>query len=326
MPTILIGLDLDDFTPEQAAYLNELADGYNLVITEDESEMRRVVNNGVVCDIEIAAARIPRDILIEATGLRWFQQWSAGADWVQDNPDLEGRDVIITSGSGIHGIPISEHIFMFLLAFARGLPAAQRAQMESRWHRPDAVNGLFELAGKTMLCVGVGAIGSRTAEVARAMQMHTIGVRRNSAIADPAIERMVGADEMLSILPEADFVINTLPGTNETRKMFGENEFRAMNESAYYVNIGRGRTVDTDALVHALQSGEIAGAGLDVTDPEPLPADSPLWQMENVIITGHYAGTTPEYNRRAIDLFLDNLSRYVSGEALRNVVDWELGY
>jgi phosphoglycerate dehydrogenase-like enzyme len=323
MPTILIGLEPDDFSPEQTAQLSELADGYNLVITEDESSMHRVVCDD---DIEIAAARIPRDILIEATGLHWFQQWSAGADWVQDNPDLEGRDVIITSGSGIHGIPISEHIFMFLLAFARGLPTAQRAQKESRWHRPDADTGLFELAGKTILIVGVGAIGSRTAEVARAMQMHTIGVRRNSAIADPAIERMMGPDDMLGVLSQADFIVNTLPGTNETRKMFGENEFRAMKNTAYYVNIGRGRTVDQPALVHALQSGAIAGAGLDVTDPEPLSTDSPLWQMENVIITGHYAGTTPEYDRRAIDLFLDNLERYVAGEPLRNVVDRELGY
>jgi phosphoglycerate dehydrogenase-like enzyme len=137
---------------------------------------------------------------------------------------------------------------------------------------------------------------------------------------------MVGPEQLLDLLPEADFVVLTVPLTHETGGMIGERELRAMKPTAYIVNIGRGGTIQESALVRALQEGWIAGAGLDVFEVEPLPADSPLWSMENVIITPHYAGATPAYNERALEILLDNLRRYRAGEPLRNVVDKMAGY
>jgi phosphoglycerate dehydrogenase-like enzyme len=172
----------------------------------------------------------------------------------------------------------------------------------------------------------VGAIGEETAKIAAALNMRVIGVRRDPSVGAEGVERMVGNDQLLEVLPEADFVVLTVPLTQETAGMIGERELRAMKQSAYIINIGRGKTIDQDALIRALQEGQIAGAGLDVTDPEPLPEDSPLWDLENVIITAHYSGLTPHYNERAMEIFMDNLRRYQAGEELRNVVNKNLGY
>ena len=181
-------------------------------------------------------------------------------------------------------------------------------------------------AGKTMLLVGVGAIGRRTAHLAAAFGMRVWGIRRNPGRAVEGVERMGDMSRLHDWLPEADFVVLTAPLTPETRHMFDEAALRRMKPTAYLVNIGRGGTVDEAALVRGLQEGWLTGAGLDVFEQEPLPADSPLWKMPNVIITAHYSGATPEYHHRAMAIFLDNLRRYVQGEELRNVVDKRLGY
>jgi phosphoglycerate dehydrogenase-like enzyme len=137
---------------------------------------------------------------------------------------------------------------------------------------------------------------------------------------------MFGPEQLLSLLPQADFVVLTVPLTDETRGVIGERELNAMKPTAYLVNIGRGGTIDEEAVIRALQQGDIAGAGLDVFEAEPLPEASPLWDIDNVIITSHYAGLTPHYNERALAIFLDDLRRYRAGEPLQNVVDKELGY
>ena len=199
------------------------------------------------------------------------------------------------------------------------------------WRRPTgedffAGQPFFELAGKTMLLIGVGAIGERTAKVAAAMGVHVLGVRRDSARTTPYVDEMYGPDQLLSILPRADFVVLTVPLTRETRGMIGAQELQAIKPSAYVVNIGRGGTIQEGALIRALQEGWIAGAGLDVFETEPLPSDSPLWDMENVIVTAHYAGLTPHYEERAMAIFVDNLERYCAGKPMRNVVDKRVGY
>ena len=156
--------------------------------------------------------------------------------------------------------------------------------------------------------------------------MRVIAVRRRAHVPLAGAERTVGIDRLPDVLPVADFVVNTLPLTAETEGLIGEAELRAMKPTAYIVNIGRGATMDEDALVLALREGWIAGAGLDVFTTEPLPPESPLWKMENVIVSPHYAGQTERYDERAVAIFLDNLSRYLRGEALVNVVDKRLGY
>jgi phosphoglycerate dehydrogenase-like enzyme len=320
MATILINIEPGRLSEPQLARIRAAAPEMQVRLTQDPEEIEALLP-----DIEIVVGGLPHHLLPKAENLRWLQQWGAGADWLLRVPEAAEHDFVLTSASGVHAIPISEQIIAYLLAFARGLHRAVCAQVKHQWHR-ETKGSLFELAGKTMVLVGVGAIGERTAEIAVALGMHVLGVRRAPEIAVPGIEAMYHPRQLLEILPQADFVVLTVPLTRETRGMIGRRELQAMKPSAYIINIGRGSTIQEDALIAALQDGQIAGAGLDVFATEPLPPDSPLWEMENVIITGHYAGMTPKYDDRAVAILLENLERYRSGGALKNIVDKRLGY
>jgi phosphoglycerate dehydrogenase-like enzyme len=275
--------------------------------------------------IEIVFGSPPRDLLDKAPNLRWIQQWGAGADWLLRHPELADKDFLLTSASGVHAVPIAEHLLAFMLCFGRGFHKALRWQGQHHWEKV-AQQDLFELPGKTALVVGVGAIGAHFATLASALGVRVVGMRRDPSRAASGVERMVGPDALRSELPRADFVVITVPLTPETRGMFGEEELRLMKQDAYLLNIGRGGTVDEDALVRVLREGAIAGAGLDVFETEPLPESSPLWDMEQVIVTSHYSGLTPCYERRVFGIFIPNLRRYLAGEPLSNVVDRGLGY
>lgn len=320
MTTILINLEPDRLTEEQIAQIQSAAPDMQVRMTQDPDEIEKIL-----ADVEIVVGGLPHHLFDQARNLRWLQQWGAGADWLLRTPQAVQHDFVLTSASGVHAIPISEQIIGYLLAFARGLHRAICAQTKREWHR-ETKQSLFELAGKTMALIGVGAIGERTAEIAVALGMRVLGVRRDTQQQVPNTEATVGPDQLLDVLAQADFVVLTVPLTQETRGMIGERELRAMKPTAYVVNIGRGATIQQEALIQALQEGWIAGAGLDVFTPEPLPQDSPLWDMENVIITGHYAGMTPEYDNRALEILLENLQRYRTGRELVNVVDKKLGY
>ena len=321
MSTILVGFEPERFAESYRAQIQEIAPDMRLLVTEDREEMEAALD-----DIEIAACQFPRDLMLRARNLRWYQQWSAGADWLQRHPEAAELDFVLTSASGMHEIQVTEHIFALLLALGRRIDWSVRAQMRAEWMSWDEKRDVFELADKTMVLVGVGAIGERTAQVAAAFDMRVVGVRRNPERSSVGVEAMVGPDRLLDVLPEADFVVVTAPLTDETRGMIGERELRALKPTAYIVNIGRGGIIAEGALVKALQEGWIAGAGLDVFETEPLPQDSPLWDMENVLVTGHYAGATPRYDERAMAIFVDNLRRYKAGQPLRNVVDKKIGY
>ena len=339
MSILLLGLDPSAFSDDQLDQIRTTApDNLRIAHSTDREEIGPMLD-----EIEVIVGSFPRDLLTECAQLRWMQQWSAGADWLMDYPDVQKMDFTLTNASGVHAVPISEHIFAFLLAFARHIPQAVRAQQNHIWiangKQSDGASGpsderlstltdqdMLELADKTLLLLGVGAIGERTAKIADVFDMHVIGVRHSPEKSVPHVAQMVGNDELLRVLPQADFVVITLPLTPETRGLFDAEKIGAMKESAYLINIGRGEIVDEEALVQALQQEKIAGAGLDVFQQEPLPEESPLWAMENVIVTSHYAGLTPRYDERAFNIFIDNLRRYREGEELRNVVDKEMGY
>lgn len=320
MKTILLGLPADERDEVRLARVRELAPDYRLVVSVDDAEIEAILD-----DIEIAAARVPRALIARGKNLRWMQQWGAGADWLLDDPVAVERDFILTNASGIHAIPISEHILAMMLALARRLPEVIRRQSEHRWQRPDG-SLVRELAGSTAVVIGLGAIGGRTARLLHAHEVRVIGVRRNPNVPAEGVERIVGPGQLLAVLPEADWVVITAPLTAETRHLIGPHELAVMKPEACILNIGRGAIIDQDALIDALRTGRLAGAGLDVTTPEPLPADSPLWELPNVILSPHYSGSTPYYEERAFALFLENLRRYLAGEPLLNVVDKRLAY
>lgn len=317
---ILLAQPSARFPADAQARLQAVAPDYQILISTERS---RIGSN--LQQIEVAAGDLPRDLIQQANRLRWLQLWGAGADWVPTMPGLAQRDLVITNASGLHAIPISEHILALLLAFGRDIHGSVQAQNRKEWLRHTSQD-VFELAGRTLLLIGVGAIGGRTAQIGHALGLRIVGVRRNPALAHPAVAQMAGPDRLLDFLPQADFVVITAPLTPETRNMMGEAEFRAMKRSAYLINIGRGQTIQEEILVRALQQGWIAGAGLDVFATEPLPPESPLWEMKNVIVTAHYSGETDVYAERAFAIFLENLRRYVAGEPLHNVIDKQLGY
>ncbi|MDQ2998817.1 MAG: D-2-hydroxyacid dehydrogenase [Chloroflexota bacterium] len=319
MSVLLVCLPAERMADSQLAQLQSAAPDMRVVRTTE-----RAAIEGLLDEVEIAVS-FPHDLLARAPRLRWVQEWGAGVDWLLQHPEVAELDFTLTNASGVHAIPISEQILAYLLAFARGLPAAVRAQARHAW-QPAKREQLFELAGKTMLLVGVGAIGERTAVIAAALGMRVLGIRRNPAGDLPGVEAIYGPDRLYDLLPEADCVVLTVPLSHATQGMIGERELRAMKPTSYLINIGRGGTIQQPALIQALSEGWIAGAGLDVFDQEPLPATSPLWELDNVIMTAHYAGLTPAYDQRALAIFLDNLKRYRDGEPLKNVVDKAAGY
>jgi D-2-hydroxyacid dehydrogenase (NADP+) len=322
MDTILLAFKPDTLSTEQLDQVRDaVPDSTELIVTRDKDEIKAVID-----EIEVAAGWFPLDLLPQASNLRWLQQWSAGAGWLLDHPEATEMDFVLTDVSGIHAIQATEHIFSLLLAFASDLPQAIRVRERRNSTPSGRSQHLFILADKTVLLIGVGSIGERTAQIATAMGMNVVGVRRDPTVGVPGVETMVSPARLRDFLPRADFVVLTVPLTKQTRGMIAERELRAMKSTAYLINVGCGGTVDEDALLTALQEGWIAGAGLDVFETEPLPEDSPLWELENLIITSHYAGVTPHYHERALGVFLDNLRRYYSGVPLRNIVDKELGY
>lgn len=260
--------------------------------------------------------------LKEHTPLRWVQHWGAGVDRLPLER-FAARGVTLTNASGVHASPISETILGMMLALTRKLHQAVRRQGERRW----GVDGtLGEIHGKTIGMIGVGAIGEETARLAQAFGMRVLGVRRSGKPA-PYVDQMVDLSGLSDVVAASDYVVVTLPLTDETRHLFDRERFRLMKPSAYFINIGRGGTTDTEALIEALREGRIAGAGLDVFEQEPLPEDSPLWAMDNVVMTPHNAGSTDAYTRRAMDILLFNLKDYIAGRPLsRNVVDLEKQY
>ena len=320
MATLLLGFEPSALTEAQVARVREGAPDLEVVVTKDRGEIEERLG-----EIEVVAGSFPRDLLTQAPNLRWFQQWGAGADWLLRYPEARSSDFILTNVSGIHAVPISEHVFALLLAFARALPTALRAQREHTWLDEDDVP-VFELVDKTLLLVGVGEIGERIAALASAFGMTVWGVRNDPSKDAPNVSKMAGTESLRDLLPDADAVVLTVPLTEETRGMMGEGEFGAMKKSAYLINIGRGGVVDEGALIEALSEGRLAGAGLDVFEEEPLPETSPLWDMENVIVTSHYSGSSPRYTERAFKIFIDNVNRYRAGEPLHHVVDKERGY
>lgn len=334
MTTFVLSLGDDQLSEEQIEQIKAiLPEGMSFVHTDQKETVI-----GLGDEVEIIAGWFRPKWLQQLPNLRWAQFWGAGSDWVLDYPELQQRLFTLTNGSGIHAISISEHILGVMLQYGRALRTAHDAQKAHHWIRmvhpseetdddfPFSWESLTELAGKTLLLLGVGAIGERTAKLAQAFEMRVIGLRNDPSKGSPFVDEMVGAERLLDMVPQADFIVSSLPATAETHHFLTADAIAAMKPSAYFVNVGRGETVDEAVLLDALVNGRIAGAALDVFETEPLPPDAPHWEIPNLTITAHYSGGSPHYHERALKILLDNIERYKSGEPLRNVVDKDVGY
>jgi len=264
---------------------------------------------------DLYPARI-RDFAValgKAADVRWLQTFSAGVDhpWFQS---LRSRGVRLTTASGAAAVPIAQTVMLYLLALTRRLPAWLEAQREARW----APHEIVDLQDRTLAVVGLGPIGLEVARLGQAMRMRVVGVRR-ALVGDEPCEAwpLARLDELL---PQADALVLALPLTEETRGLLDARRLALLPRHALVVNVGRGELVDEPALVRALEAGALGGAGLDVFATEPLPAESPLWRLPNVIVTPHSSGVTPGNQTRATAIFLENLARYARGEPLRNEV------
>jgi D-2-hydroxyacid dehydrogenase (NADP+) len=315
---ILLAVDPAAVTDEHLERIAALSPGREILVGADHDRAARD-------RIEIAVGALPPDRLLALPRLRWFQQWAAGADWLAECPEAAERDFLLTSASGVAAAVVVEQVFGYLLCFTRRLRDAWDAQRATAWRKP-APDVCGELAGKTLLCAGLGAIGSRLIQVARGFDLRVVGVRRHPSVPARGVDRVGGPGDLAELLPDADVVVSALPHTAETRHFFSTAAFDHMKPGALFVSTGRGAVVDEAALIHALGSGRLAGAGLDVYEREPLPADSPLWSMESVIMTPHQGAAFPARFERTMALFLDNLARFAAGEALRNLVDKRRGY
>ena len=273
--------------------------------------------------IEVAYPRIPPDLWRQARNLRWLQADYAGLDSLVSLPQVREHPALVTNVH-IHGDCIAEHLWGMALVLTRNLGRALRRQQTGTWDRSGMTEGLATLRDRVLCVAGLGAIGTRCAEIGKAFGMRVVGISRR-ARASAVADEVAGPERRAEVFAQARVIMLALPLTAETRRFVGAKELQGVR-GAYLFNAGRGASVDTDAVVEALRDARLRGVGLDVTDPEPLPAGHPLWAMRNAIITPHYAGNHPGYEEEAFRAFLENLGRWVRGEPLRDVVDKAAGY
>ena len=290
----------------------------------DRSEVDRLMPESEI----VLGWALSRENLSTARALRWVHVTAAGVGSLLF-PEFVESPVVLTNGRGMHAAAMAEHTLAVMLPFVRKLHLARDAQRERRWnqggiwtHHPS----IGELAGGTLGLIGFGSVGQAIAVRARALGLGVLAVRRHPARDPSPADAQWGTDRLGELLERSDWVVLAAPLTNETRAMIGARELAQMQPHAVLVNLGRGSLVEEHALIEALAAGRIAGAALDVFESEPLPPESPLWSMPQVIVTPHVSGLGPRYWERAIALFRDNLRRYLAAEPLLNVVDKRAGY
>ncbi len=331
-PTIVLRFALDE------PYLTTLRGTFPAVdfpICTTAAELAAVIG---AADALIGGGALDTILLAAAPRLRWVQLPVAGVDGVDTAP-LVAHGIAVTTFSGVTAPNIAEHVLMLMFAFARNLRLLLRQQERHIWRDGDAASDprlrgasrtlfppVFELEGQTLGVVGLGAIGDALARKAHGVGMRVIATRRHPGPLPAHLDRLIPTAELPTLLAEADHVALCLPLTAETRGLIGARELAQMRPSAYLYNTGRGALVDQEALIAALQAGTIAGAGLDVTTPEPLPADSPLWDLPNVLMTAHTSGATPQHWERGLALIIENVRRFLNDAPLRNQFDPATGY
>jgi phosphoglycerate dehydrogenase-like enzyme len=301
-----------------------LWDAPDIVTAERKGDSTDVKFENMLAQAEIIYGyRPPQNVIARSPKLKWIQTMLAGVDHFLTADIVKSR-VTVTNTSGIHASPVSEMTFCMMLMFAKQAPFCFLNKQEKKWERFITIL----LRSKTVGIVGLGSIGRELARMSKAFDMRVIATRRTAKKGDRAryVDLIIPVENLRALLSESDFVVLLLPSTSGTYKMIGEKELRAMKPTAYLINVGRGSTVDEEAMVGALEQGWIAGAGLDAYAVEPLPVDSKLWVLPNVIISPHVSGRLVNYYEVVTELFCDNLKRYIEGKRLRNIVNKKRGY
>ncbi|MDB5403537.1 MAG: D-isomer specific 2-hydroxyacid dehydrogenase NAD-binding protein [Rhodopila sp.] len=303
-------------TRQWATRLADTIPGMKLIFAEDADAAA-----AAIVTADAAFGTLPPDLLAKAQRLRWLQAPQAAPPAGYYYPELVAHPLTVTNFREIYNDHISAHILAFVLAFARGLHVYIPQQLRREWKKPPEDRGVVPLPGSTALIVGLGGIGAETARLLAAFGVRVLAVDARRSDKPEHVAELQQPEALDSLLPQADFVILTVPHTPATEGFFNRAKFRLMKPTAFFINIGRGMTTKLDDLVAALQAGEIAGAALDVYEQEPLPAEHPLWGMPNVLMTPHMAGYGPHLNERRFQIIQDNCRAFAEGRDLRNVVD-----
>lgn len=279
-----------------------------------------------IVDADVFYGFPTRDQFASANALRFIQSPGAGVDWIGRVPGLVESDVVVANTRGAHAPSIAEHVFSLLLSLTRDIPQMLSWQRERYWGRVEAYKTLREVKGSTMGIIGYGAIGRAIAHRADAFEMRVLAVDVNPVQADSPVEEVWSTDRLSDLLAQSDVVVVAVPYTPETHHLIDAAAFEQMRADASLIVISRGGIVDEVALDTALRAGRIAGAGIDVTSVEPLPADSPLWTTPNLLITPHVAGASGPKERRCVEILRENLIRLASGDEPVNLIDKRRGY
>lgn len=302
--------------PEVEAMLSDVPTDVELHLLPHGEPLREHI-----AEIEILFGHIGEDAMPAATALCWVHQPHAGVEGFM-YPAFKDSEVMLTNCRGLYGTQIAEHAFALLLAITRQVPTQLEFMKTKHWERVPCI----ELAGMTMGILGLGGIGKAIAARAQAFEFNVIAADAEPMTKPDTVSELYGLDGLMDFLARSNVLMVCCPSTPETHKLLSHAQFDRMLDPSYIVNVSRGKVIDEAALVAALQRGKIAGAGLDVTYTEPCPPENPLWEQQNVILTSHSAGSSQHIRRRAMQLFIDNLHRYMAGEPLVNVVDKQKGY
>lgn len=313
---ILFSFDLKD------KYLESIKNSFDDIKFKKSEDMDVLTKE--IKDTDVLVAMLMRkfdtDLIKMGDNLKWIQSWSAGVDkFLEDNgfKYLKENEITLTSVKGIHKDSMSEQVMGYLISFSRRLPELMELKKEKVWDRLK----VDYLKDKTLSIFGLGAVGKEVAQKAQAFKMNVIGVKRNTNVEIPGVQEIYSPDQAEKVLNKSDYVVVTMPLTEETRGYFDYDKFAAMRETAYFINVARGEIVKEEEMIKALNEDLIAGAALDVFAEEPLPKKSPLYEMDNVILTPHTSGLFPDYNKEAVQIFKNNLRLFLEDKELMNVID-----
>jgi phosphoglycerate dehydrogenase-like enzyme len=323
-PTAIVMLTLEEDIHERVmAVFNKRAkttSKVNLVMSHSRLEMVEAIPEAEI----FFGWRLSENYYYQAKNLRWIHLPSAGIDGTLP-PAVFKSDIQLTCSKGLHQAPVAETVFGMILGLARNLHYARDLQKENRWAFDIVSNGLTSLSGKTLGIIGAGNIGQAIAKRAKPFGLNVIGINQSGKKAAGFTE-IKSMNNLPWLLKQSDIVVLCLPLTDKTTNLMGPRQFGLMKDGAILINIARGKVLDQNALIEAIHSGKIYGAGLDVFAEEPLPENSPLWEMPNVLVAPHIGGFVSDLYEKVTDLFIDNLDRYLAGKPLQGIVNKQKGY